>query len=65
MDVSIDEKTVHWCGHTQHKINTPFAEFQRTVLKCNDIFYGRLFELQCSPDLMSVILETDIKYVRN
>ena len=32
MDISINEYSVHWCGHSRHQLHLPYQEFQQQLL---------------------------------
>lgn len=32
MDLSIDECTVNWCGHTEQRLNFPFSNFSASLV---------------------------------
>ena len=49
MDMSIDQCTVNWCGHTQQRLNFPFQEFSNSLMEHNYKLIKYLLDL--GPDL--------------
>ena len=42
VDVSVNEHTVHWCGHSEHALEEPYLEFESFFLTYNQRFYEHL-----------------------
>lgn len=38
VDLSINEQSVHWCGHSQHSMSQPFLGFQDYLLAQNQTY---------------------------
>ena len=32
MDISINEYSVHWCGHSRHHLHLPYQDFQQLII---------------------------------
>ena len=42
MDLSVNELTVHWCGHSQHDVQEPYLELEDAFLEYNEKYYSYL-----------------------
>ena len=42
MDLSINEITVNWCGHSQHSLGEPYLEFEEAFMDYNESYYSYL-----------------------
>lgn len=38
IDLSINEETVHWCGHSEQQLSEPFAKLEKYLLDNNQKF---------------------------
>ena len=45
VDLSINEETVHWCGHSQQVLSEPYASFEKYVLAENKMYVNYVREL--------------------
>ena len=44
VDISINEQTVHWCGHSDHQMEKPYLEYEKEVVDLSLKFYESLGE---------------------
>lgn len=49
VDLSINEETVHWCGHSEQILSEPYLSFEKYVLAENKMYLSYLRDLV--PDL--------------
>lgn len=35
VDVSVNEQTVHWCGHSSHQLEQPYLIYEALLLELN------------------------------
>ncbi len=35
VDVSVNEQTVHWCGHSSHQLEQPYLNYEALLLQLN------------------------------
>lgn len=35
VDVSVNEQTVHWCGHSAHQLEQPYLTYESLLLDLN------------------------------
>lgn len=33
VDISVNEQTVHWCGHSQHQLEQPYLDYEQALMK--------------------------------
>ena len=46
IDLSINEETVHWCGHSEQPLSEPFNSFEKEILAENKKYLNYLRTLQ-------------------
>lgn len=44
IDISVNEYSVHWCGHSQHRLHVPFTHFEALLLPHFRIYLRQLLE---------------------
>ena len=42
IDISINEQTVHWCGHSDHQLEQPYLNYEQTVIEVSIDFLKSL-----------------------
>lgn len=33
VDISVNEQTVHWCGHSDHQMEQPYLDYESSVIE--------------------------------
>jgi len=33
VDISVNEQTVHWCGHSDHQLEQPYLDYETAAVK--------------------------------
>jgi hypothetical protein len=42
VDISVNEQTVHWCGHSNHTLEQPYLDYEQAVLSMSRAFLKSL-----------------------
>jgi ABC-type proline/glycine betaine transport system ATPase subunit len=71
IDLSINEETVHWCGHSEHKLSRPFNDFVSSFLSYNSNFYQHLdnhvlsdvTQKELHSEIYAFVMQVDFKFL--
>lgn len=51
VDISVNEQTVHWCGHSDHQMERPYLDYESSLIDISKQFIQSLIKgetkLQC------------------
>ena len=64
MDLSIDECTVNWCGHTKQKLNFPFQEFSHSLAEHSHKLLKYLVDLGPDLGVAKQFIESDLQFLQ-
>lgn len=45
MDISINENSVHWCGHSEHVMHIPYQHFEDSFLAEFKTYLEKMLEV--------------------
>lgn len=48
VDISINEYSVHWCGHSDHIMHIPYQEFDKMVVENYQTYIDRIQQIALS-----------------
>lgn len=73
VDISINEYSVHWCGHSEHVMHIPYQQFDRMVIESYQHYINKMERIAvsvCDPAvaigsmLKSMIEQLDKQYIK-
>lgn len=38
VDISVNEQTVHWCGHSTHQLEQPYLDYEEALTELSSDF---------------------------
>ena len=63
IDISVNEQTVHWCGHSQHEVEKPYLDYEGVLLKFNSEYLEQMIDPKWSPQEKNEVLTIDMEYL--
>lgn len=42
VDISVNEQTVHWCGHSTHQLEQPYLDYEEALTELSSDFIKSL-----------------------
>jgi hypothetical protein len=62
VDVSVNEQTVHWCGHSRHQLEQPYLRYEQLLLQLNSDYTRSLLGALPAPDKQQLV-KIDVEYL--
>lgn len=56
IDLSINEETVHWCGHSEQILSEPYLSFEKYVLAENKMYLNYIRNLSTDESIKKEFL---------
>lgn len=63
VDVSVNEQTVHWCGHSRHQLQQPYLKYEQQLLELNRAYCLSLLPTCSASDLRRQLAQIDLEYL--
>lgn len=68
VDISVNEQTVHWCGHSKHQMEEPYLEYEDAVVEMSLNFLSSLARSsgqELSKEDIFELIKVDADYISN
>lgn len=62
IDISVNEQTVHWCGHSNHQLEEPYLAYEQKLVELNAEYMRSLLE-DVGSEERSEVIKLDIEYL--
>lgn len=62
VDISVNEQTVHWCGHSGHQLEQPYLAYEQRLVELN-AEYLNSWLLEVGGEERSEVIRMDIEYL--